>query len=530
MMRLSRYILVLMLFAALSCNKEEKSRLEQLQQELSALEQKDSPEVSDAVQPASSGDTEYAFVLDKERYGVDAGSSVTIHYTLPTASSVEVMVKGGWSATVNATSATEGDIVVSAPDPASPVELVATATSEGGLATAMTLPLMVRDPYSTATRPRMEAIGYYCFKPWNATLENYQKLADAGLTMVTLETDEGDWQSYIDLAAQAGLKTLAIVLNHAGYWYDNMEYTGLDELINYLKDCPDVYGYHMCDEPSVDDIWRLMAIKDKIRQLDDTRPIYINLLANASPAGLGVSTYPEYVNIMADYLDFDFISFDIYPVLVGAIQPGWHMCLETVSDAAKRRGIPFWAFAASCWINKESTTLKREKPNAYNIQLQIYTDLAYGAQAVQYFTIQDYGGTDYAPIMRDGTWTQAYEELKKANLTMQKRAFVFKDCNVTKVRQLGMSASHEDALSILDLPQEIKSIDVTFSATVSFIENNGNEYMVIVNNYWSADEVVKVELDSPVYYIDSEGQFNLLESGINNVWLSKGEMVVLKYK
>ena len=527
---MKRIILILaVLLVVASCNKEDKLRLEQLQSEMDQLQNQQLPSVPDAAEPAPDVDGDYFFTFDKTRYGVDAGGSVDIEYTLSEASAVEVSVREGWSATVSSNGAS-GTITITAPDPAGYTEIVVSATSQSGRQTAAKLPLMVRDPFSAATRPRMEAVGYYCLKPWNATLENFQKLADAGLTMVTLETDEGDWQSYIDLAAQAGLKTLAIVLNHAGYWYDHMEYTGLDELINYLKDCPDVYGYHMCDEPSVDDIWRLMAIKDKIRKLDPTRPIYINLLANASPAGLGVSTYYEYVNIMADYLDLDFISFDIYPVLVGAIQPDWHMCLETVSDAARRRGIPFWAFAASCWINKESTTLKREKPNSYNIQLQTYTDLAYGAQAVQYFTIQDYGGTDYAPIMRDGTWTQAYDELKKANLNMQKRAFVFKDCYVSKIRQLGQSASHESALSILDYPPEIKDVEVTFSATVSFVENKGNEYMVIVNNYWSADEVVRVELDSPVYYIDSEGQFNLLEPGVNNVWLSKGDMVILKYK
>jgi hypothetical protein len=246
---------------------------------------------------------------------------------------------------------------------------------------------------------------------------------------------------------------------------------------------------------------------------------------------MGVDTYYEYVNTMADYMNFDFISFDIYPVLVGAIQSDWHMCLETVADAAKRRGIPFWAFAASTWINKETgTTLKREKPNVYNILLQVYTDLAYGAQAVQYFTIQDYSGTDYAPIMRDGTWTKAYEDLKTANLTMQKRAFVFKDCNVTRIRQLGQSASQESALSRLDFPPEVKSMEVTFSATVSFIENRGNEYIVVVNNYWSADEILTVELEAPAYAISSDGQFQELEPGLTHLWLAKGEIVVLKYK
>ena len=500
--------------------------MQELQESASAIQ------VPDAVAPLPYVPHEFGFILDKDLYEIDAGGSVTVHYTLSSASAVEAVSKSGWSASVNSTGEGEGEIVITAPDPASYAEVTLIATTEDGRRTAVILPVMVRDPFTAATRPRMEALGYYCFKPWNATVENYKKLAEAGLTMVTLETDEGEWEKYIEYAAEAGLKTLAVVGNQAGHWYyEDMSDTGLDDVINCLKKYPSVYGYHMCDEPSVDVVYPLMAIKDKINQLDPTRPVYINLFANASSAALGVKTYYEYVNIMADYLHFNFISFDIYPILVGSIQSDWHYCLEIVSDAAKRRGIPFWAFAASCWINKEpGVKLQREKPNVYNLLLQVYTDLAYGAQAVEYFTIQDYGGTDYAPIMRDGTWTKAYDDLKTANLTMQKRAFVFKDGSVTRIRQVGTSASHESALSILDFPPAIKSVDVTFAATVSFIENKGNEYMVIVNNYWSADQNVRVELTSPVYSIDSEGQFHLLEPGVNNVWLAKGDIVVLKYR
>ena len=518
------------MLAAVSCTREDELRLEELQAELAALEQAQMPMVPEAGVVPDVPDGDYSFTFGKLCYGVDAGGSVTIEYSLPEASSVEVMVKDGWSATVSEDGAT-GTITVTASDPAHPTEIVATATSANGRRTATVLPVLVRDPYSSSTRPRLEALGYYCFKPWNATLENYQKLADAGLTMVTLEIDEGEWKDYIELAAQAGLKTLAVVGNQGEYWYHHMEDTAFEEVVSYLKDCPSVYGYHMCDEPSVDEVWRLMAEKDRIRSIDPVRPVYINLLANASSGSLGVNTYPEYVNIMADYMNFEFISFDIYPILVGAIQTDWHYCLRTVSEVAKKHGIPFWAFAASCWINLETTTtLKREKPTANNILLQVYTNLAYGAQGVEYFTIQDYGGTNYAPIMRDGTWTQAYEELKTANLTMQKRAFVFSGSEVTKVRQTGPLAPNESYLSKTDFPPEISSMEVTFGTTVSFLENNGNGYVAVVNNYWTADQVVKIEINSPVYLIDKDANFQLLEPGAHDLWLSKGDMLVLKYK
>ena len=524
-------ILIALLIAAVSCNKEEKLRQEQLQEELDALQNQPAPGVPDpSVEPVY--DTGYAFTFDKVRYGVDAGSSVTVNYTLPEESTVEVSVTGGWSAT--ATGGAEGSITVTCPDPAQSGEVVVTATSASGLRTAATLPIIVRDPYSDATRPNIDAMGYYSFKPWNANLENYQKLADAGITMVTVETDEDDYLDQMDMARAVGIKVLAVVGWATGSWYYYMDDESLERLtrlIDSLKDRPELYGYHICDEPNVGNVFELMAIEDKMTQLDPGHPVYVNLRPNGSAEGMGASTYAQYVEVFASMMHLKQLSFDIYPALEGGFtQDDWHMCLSTVASAAKRYGMPLWTFAASCWIDKEAVLLHRAKPSVENILLQAYTNLAYGAQMVQYFTIQDYSGTSYAPIMRDGTWTQAYDDLKTANLTMQKRAFVFKGCNVTKLRQLGNSESHEDALSILDFPPEIKSMWVSYSATVSFVENGDNRYLAVVNNYWSVDQVLAIELNDPVYLIGSDGQFQELAAGVTHFALGKGDMVVLKYK
>ena len=516
---------------ALSCNKQDKLLLEQLQGDLDALEQSvDGIQMPPAADAVPDIDIDYSFEFDQELYTVDAAGSVTIEYTLPEDSQVEVGVKDGWSAVVTSSGKT-GTVTITAPDPAKSEEMLLTATSASGRQTVTKVPLLVRDPYTDSTRPVMEAMGYYSFKPWNATLENYQKLADAGLTMVTVETDEEDYELQMDLARAVGLKVMAVLIGPGERWYDDMSYQGLDYLINTLKGRPELYGWHIWDEPSVNQVYELMAIEDKVSKMDPDHIVYVNLRPNGSPEGMGATTYAEYVEVFASMLHLKQLSFDMYPALEsGLVQSDWHYCLNIVSETAKRHGKPFWAFAASCWINKEATLIKRAKPTVENVLLQVYTDLAYGAQAVQYFTIQDYGGTDFAPIMRDGTWTEAYDILKTANLRMQKRAFIFKGCNVTKIRQAGQWASFESALSVLDLPSAINSLYVSHSGTVSFIENNGNEYMAVVNNYAVFDQAVSIDVNEPLYMVDMEGNFELLEPGISNFTLKSGEMLVFKYK
>ena len=516
---------------AVSCSQADKFRFEELEKEYADLQQKVPAEVPDMLEPESESPSDYRFSFDNRRYGIDAGSSVCIHYSLPEASTVEVLPKEGWGASVTATGGTEGDIVVTAPDPALPCDIVATATTQDGRKVAVTLPIMVRDPYSDATRPIIDALGYYSFKPWNATLENFQKLVDAGINIVTIETGDEEWQQQIERAGQVGLKVLPILIDRTWNYYDHPDTDqSLAEAVNWLKNRPEVIAYHMFDEPGVSAAPMLKMVKDKIEELDPTHPVYVNFGPEASTTWMGVDTYYEYVNILADYLDLKQLSFDIYPIYPGRIQSNWHKCLEIMADAAKRRGVPLWTFAASCWINKEQPIQTREKPNKMNILLQLYTSLAFGSQLVQYFTIQDYGGTDFAPIMRDGTWTQAYDYLKAANLEMQKRAFVFSGSNVTKVRQAGEQVSREMELSALDLPQEIQDIRTDGSVTVSFLENGGNKYIAIVNNYWSVVQQVAVTLDAPVYCIDSDADFTLYEPGEQHLEIPLGGMLVLKYR
>ena len=113
---------------------------------------------------------------------------------------------------------------------------------------------------------------------------------------------------------------------------------------------------------------------------------------------------------------------------------------------------------------------------------------------------------------------------------MQKRSFVFKGSNVTNVRQAGEQVSHEMQLSVLDLPEEIEEIYTNGSVTVSFLENSGNRYIALVNNYWSAVQQVRLVLNEPVYCIDSEADFTLLEPGENYLEIPMGGMMVLKIR
>lgn len=78
-----KFVLMLALSVALtpSCNNEDKFKLEQLQQELDEPQQS-IPAVPGATDVTVPEDGAYSFKLDRLRYGVDAGNSVAIAYTI----------------------------------------------------------------------------------------------------------------------------------------------------------------------------------------------------------------------------------------------------------------------------------------------------------------------------------------------------------------------------------------------------------------------------------------------------------------
>ncbi len=528
-------ILLAALVLLASCNEADKARVEELQQELDEMQRQTPPGVPAAADVVVEQDEEFSLTFDRAGYGVDAGCSVTINYTLPEAATVEVTPWEGWSVSVNSSGAT-GQIVITAPDPASPAEFTVTARSADGRCTAATLPLMVRDPYSDITRTTFKTLGYRGLKNHMATLENFQKLADAGIKIVTVETDEGPFMHQLDLAEQVGMKCMPVVWGFAeAYDRDPQNYKGLDEVINQLKDHPATFAYHIYDEPSAALIPSLKLRKERIESLDDKHPVYINLVPEGSNAGMGKATYYEYVEAFIRDCGVKFLSYDMYPCrpytdpdYPDGIVSFWWKCNEIVSRLTKQYGIPWWGFAASCWIDSEQHLFA--KPTVENLRLQVYTNLAYGAQVIQYFTILQYGGTSYAPIQIDGSWTGAYDTLKEFNSELHRRGWVFDGCTMEKVRHINLVPYWCDGFCAADLPGQIRSLSADQDALVGFIENRGNKYITVANKSLRDKMTVDAVFNDRVYTIARDGIFVEQPSGPAQFVLDEGDMLVIKYR
>ena len=515
-----------LIVALWSCSKELKVQLVQSRELKAELEGqvKDLPEIS-GIETCGFG-----IRFDKEYYWVDAGGSITVNYEMSSPGSVAVVAGDGWSSTVTQAQDDKGSIFVSAPDPAAPIILTVSAGDVSGHTIERFVQVFVRKPYNMSAVPRIETMGYNGFSDELATEENFRKLAESGITIITVE---GDWEPWIDwrkqcrLAGKYGIKVVLFINGTAGdYSADPDNYKGLDQKVLEAETYPAVCAYQIADEPSTVQARTLAIAKSRIEQLAPNHPVYINLHpASVSQLGMGAATYADYVEHFASVCDLKFITFDQYPVFKWGVEDSWFTALDVVSSTARRHGIPFWAFLLC------SREPGRVDPDLCNIRLQGNVDLMYGAQCIQFFVWKAHSATDYAPIMNDGEYKPVYYDCKEYNRELHNREFVFAGGNVWKVRHTGLeSYKHGTALTQDDYPEAISDMSIAGDALISFVGNHGNEYVAVCNKSWKEKLPVGLTFSRTVYTIDRNGGFTEQQPGTSAFEIDEGDMLIVKWR
>ena len=527
MKRILPHILAVVTFLALmpACNKYDKFLVEQLQRHKDELGRVVG-QLPEAQTPESAT---IGITFDKSYCWVDAAGSASVHYTLVQPAVVEVSIGNGLEAKVTAISDTEGDIIVTAPDPASPGILQVKVTGKSGIESEALVQVYVRKPYCNIAGPRIETMAYNGFSDALATEENFRKLAEAGITMLSVEGDYEylDWRKQCRLAEQFGIKVVLFIGYSANcYYVDPENDTRLETIVTEAEQYPAVCAYQIADEPDTYPGPSLALSRKRIGELAPGHPTYINLRpCGGSVDGMAADTYEEYVEYFATTCDLELLTFDQYPVYETGVEHEWYHALEVVSSTARRHGIPFWAFLLCCkeWY--------RAFPSLENIRLQGNMDLMYGAQCIQFFVWKATSGTDYAPIMNDGTYKPVYYECKEYNREMRNREFIFADCSVLKVRHLGLDYYlHGTHLNKSDLPEAIADITSNGSVAVSFISNSGNEYVVVCNKSWQEKITVDIDFTRDVYTIDREGVFTEYKPGRTSFTIDEGDFLAVKLR
>ena len=372
------------------------------------------------------------------------------------------------------------------------------------------------DPRDSEVLP---ILAWYSVPSEHASVETYQELAEAGFNINFSHIGKlEDALKALDLGERTGVKIMFTCQELS---------TETEETVMRVKDHPALYGYFLRDEPSARDFPVLAAWADRIKAVDDTHPLYLNLFPNYAPDDVLGCAYPEYVHRFVEEVGLPLLSFDYYPVTVEGIRENWWNNLEVISAEARKAGIPFWAFALS--------TAHYPYPTAtiQSLRLQFYTDLAYGAQGLQYFTywcpetsVWDFHN---APISQTGERSEVYDIVKAMNVELQARADVFMGAKVIQVSHTGETIP-PGVTPLKGLPAQVKSLDTHGKgAVVSVLENKGWGYLMIVNRSLDEGLDYDVAFHVPVKQVCRDGKgIKVPKEG--NYSLEEGDCAIFRWK
>jgi hypothetical protein len=326
------------------------------------------------------------------------------------------------------------------------------------------------------------------------SLKRYREMADAGFTINFASASNADGVlKQLDIAKTTGLKMLVScgdLLNEKAA-----------VTVNRLKGHPALAGYYVRDEPSASDFATVAAQVKRIQAADKRHPCYVNLFPNYATPGrtsqLGTDTYQQYVDRFVQEVPVPIFSFDHYPVTAGpdghaSLRPEWYENLEIIAAAARKTRKPMWAFALSCPHAVYPT------PTLAHLRVQVYSDLAYGAQVIQYFTYwapepKEFNFHD-APITVDGKRTATYDLVKQMNREIQALRGVFLGAKVLSVGHTGKTLPRGTRAYRPESPVKVLKTG-GIGAVISTLSCEARRFLVIVNRNINGPMPLTVELD-----------------------------------
>jgi hypothetical protein len=318
------------------------------------------------------------------------------------------------------------------------------------------------------------------------TAERFRELKNAGIDVCWTWTGIADVRSTLDNAHKAGVKL---------FLCSEELKTDTEKAVKTVMNHPALSGYVLDDEPPTDRFKELSEVVRKIQAVDSRHYCYINLLPNYATfhqLGMddkelyGALSYREYLEVFVREVPVTFLSFDHYPVIeengVSRLRAQWYANLENIRTVSQKHGLPFWAYTLSVAHRIYPT------PTVAELRLQTYSNLAYGAQALQYFTYNSAGYEDYhhSPVSY-GKRTEVYDRVKLVNQEVKALSGVFYRSKVLGVWHSGKftPSPHVTARLQEENPSAMPQVKLLHTegegAVVSLLEKDNSRFLVIVN-------------------------------------------------
>lgn len=382
-------------------------------------------------------------------------------------------------------------------------------------------PLLAQQKRNTAEQ--IPILAWYGVSSEESTVERYEELRQSGITHnFTFFNSVDELAAAMESAQKVGVKMII----HCPELEEEPE-----KIARQFKDHPALAGYFLRDEPGRADFPELGKWARRIQAVDNEHFCYLNLFPNyASKEALGTETYREHVQLFIKEVPLQLLSFDHYPIIVDTsghrtMREQYYENLEIFSDEARKAGKPFWAFALT--VAHEPYPI----PTPAEIRVQVYSNLAYGAQGIQYFTY-------WTP--KPGTWdfhhgpieydtkkrTEIYDYITQMNHEITALSDVFLNAEVISVSHTGAKIP-QGTHRLEKLPDVITKFETEGEgAIVSVLKKENKSYLVVVNRDFKQNMSVTIAGDQRLKRVLKDGRIVNADAYISKLQVAPGDILV----
>lgn len=354
--------------------------------------------------------------------------------------------------------------------------------------------------------------------------ERFKEFREAGFDVsINSYPDKHVMRKAMDIAQKTGVSLML----HCPELTMNPEKTARE-----FSSHPSLFAYYIADEPNKADLKSLHKIVHRINAVDSLHSCYVNMLPFIDDYSLKLTQFDKYDKYLeaVSKMDLHFLSFDFYPITTKGIRKNWYKNLEMVRKQSQKVNKPFYAFVLS------TPHVVYPMPTQKSLLLQINANLAYGAQALQYYTYwtpRPDGKYDYnnGPISNDGKRTKTYRLVSEVNRSILPYLYLFYNAKINKVSHLGVIP--EGTRKIGQLPEYLRDLSVKGEegAIFSEFEKGGFTYFCVVNKDYNKTATLRLRYNSKnvMRLVPNGGRFELKDA--KEIYtLRPSEMMVFRAK
>lgn len=386
------------------------------------------------------------------------------------------------------------------------------------------------DPYKTPTPGQITIVASSAVPDgYSPDKAYYQDLVDCGFNVGMQQGSIDFFKQQFQLIGNLNFKY--IISN------DMLLNANRTKFIQAFRGSKYLAGWKFKDEPKAADLPDLKTKYAALVKDDPNTMVYMNLIGGLHKTFTGdAKSYAEYLQNMQKDFKPDVWSFDVYPISLekGKIVVDYNAFfsdMEAYRNISTQTGRPFWSYCLSMAYKNKSYDMPAAKEEY--LSFEAFTALAYGAQGIVYWTYALRPSTKtetYSSALVDmqGKKSQAWYAAQKVNQRIRKFNDVFYGCKVTDVKHTGRTVYKGTTRLTGAFGPFSKVTSANSGVLCSYIENNGQKYVVMVNHDVLNAQKVTLTLKSGKKVKDLDTDTEYQSGKAFSVSLPKGGVMIFR--